>query len=57
MTNRTITSISIMFCGLVLLVVGAVLENSTLQVMGGTVMTTGLGYATGKLIASKKEEK
>jgi len=46
-----------MFCGLVLLVVGAVLENSTLQVMGGTVMTTGLGYATGKLIASKKEEK
>lgn len=57
MTNRTITSVSILFSGLVLLVVGALLDNATLQVMGGTVMTTGLGYATGKLIASKKEEK
>lgn len=57
MTNRTITSVSILLCGLILLIVGALLDNSTLLVMGGTVMTTGLGYATGKMIAAKNEGK
>ena len=57
MTNRTITSLSLLGTGLALLIVGAVLNNDTLLTVGTTVMATAAAYATGKLIASKTETK
>jgi 1,4-dihydroxy-2-naphthoate octaprenyltransferase len=57
MTNRTITSLSLLGTGLALLIVGAVLGNDTLLTVGTTVMATAVAYAAGKFIASQSETK
>jgi len=57
MTNRTITSLSLLGTGLALLIVGAVVEHDTLLTQGITVLAVAVAYATGKLLASKTETK
>lgn len=57
MTNRTITTLSLLGCGLALLIAGAALSNDTLLTVGTTVMVTAVAYATGKMIAAKTEDK
>jgi hypothetical protein len=57
MGSRTITSLSILGCGSLLLIVGALVGNESLQTVGTTVLLTGVAYATGKAIASRQEHK
>lgn len=58
MTSRTITTLSLLGCGLTLLIAGGLLDNNqTLLTMGSTVMLTGAAYATGKAVANKIENR
>lgn len=53
MTPHTITTLSMLGCGLTLLVVGAVIGHDALLTIGSTVMLTGVAYATGKAVANR----
>lgn len=53
MTTHTITFLSMLAAGTLLLIVGAIVDNSTLLTVGTTIASTAVAYGAGKVIANK----